>query len=193
MDDAIRSHGARLAGDSSGRYRFADRNDGIPDGVYAALRLTEIVARVRRERNERLAIGEILPCGERFLSPEKMVDFSAGRSFLDRFAERLRERKEKGDPIFSIREDHCSAVRLRCSEGWGVLRLRREEGKLSLRYGGATDGGFRRAGRLLRSALRETLEDAGLSEAGGGDSFREVPAEPVPAIAGKSESPAPSI
>ncbi|MBN1826920.1 MAG: hypothetical protein JW958_11695 [Candidatus Eisenbacteria bacterium] len=185
MDKAIRTDGALLAAESGGRFFFADRHPGYPDGVYAALRLVELLARIRAERGDRVPLGKILPRGERFLSPEKIVEFSAGRAFLDKFADRLREREEKGEPILSIREDHCSAVRVRCPEGWGVLRLRRGERTLGLRYGGGTDEGFQRAGRLLRGALRDTLEEAGWQRSAGEDARAGDSVETVPAGVGE--------
>ena len=163
MIEALRTGNALLAGSAEGHYCFADRYLGIPDGTYAALRLVELLAHTRSldKRNSALTLRDILPHEERFCSPEKIVEFSADHSFLNRFADTLRSRCRTGGMILSVREDHTSAVRVRCTEGWGVLCLNREARTLSLRYEGSTEPGFRRAGTLLRETLRETLDQTG--------------------------------
>ena len=50
----MKEEGALLAGEMSGHFFFADRYQGYDDGIYAALRLLEILARERR------TVGELL-------------------------------------------------------------------------------------------------------------------------------------
>ena len=87
----MKEEGALLAGEMSGHLFFADRYFGYDDGIYAALRLLEILGRAKR------TMGELLSDVPRtFVTPELRVDcpddikFDVVRRVLARYRERYR-------------------------------------------------------------------------------------------------------
>jgi phosphomannomutase/phosphoglucomutase len=87
----MKEEGALLAGEMSGHLFFADRYFGYDDGIYAALRLLEILGRAKK------TMGELLADVPRtFVTPELRVDcpddvkFDVVRRMLARYRERYR-------------------------------------------------------------------------------------------------------
>jgi phosphomannomutase/phosphoglucomutase len=87
----MKEDGALLAGEMSGHIFFADRYFGYDDGIYAALRLLEILGRAKK------TMGELLSDVPRtFVTPELRVDcpddikFDVVRRVLARYRDRYR-------------------------------------------------------------------------------------------------------
>src|SRR4029453_7827474 len=87
----MKEEGALLAGEMSGHFFFADRYYGYDDGIYAALRLLEILARESRTVGELL---QDLPQGHS--TPEIRMDCPDDIKF--KVVERVRsELGDRGD------------------------------------------------------------------------------------------------
>ncbi len=157
MMEAIRTGQVLFAGDAEGHYHFADRYLGFDDGTYASLRLVELLARARKDRSEMVSIRSLLPQADRYVSPEKVIPLDSDGPILNAVADRLREQKDLGLPIRSIREDHTHAVRITLDDGWGVFYLGREDGTARIRYEGRTEQAFQAVGKILRAAAEDLI------------------------------------
>jgi len=113
---------ALLGGEMSGHMFFADRYFGYDDGIYAACRLLEIVAREGRSVEELLA--DLPPA---FTTPEIRVDCPDDRKFS--VAERAREYFRGEYEIIDI-----DGVRIRFPEGWGLIRASNTQPVLVMRF-----------------------------------------------------------
>jgi phosphomannomutase / phosphoglucomutase len=119
----MKAEGALLAGEMSGHLFFADRWLGFDDGIYAALRLLEIVAQHQK------GIGELLGDVPRtYATPEIRVDVSDEQKF-DVVA-RVRARFEATHPVLAI-----DGARVDFGDGaWGLCRASNTQPVLVLRF-----------------------------------------------------------
>lgn len=107
----MRETRAVLGGEMSGHIFFADRYYGYDDGIYAACRMLEIVAKAGKPIAELLAD---LPAA--VSTPEIRVDCPDAQKF--RIAERAKERfRAEGYDLIDI-----DGVRVKFSDGWGLIR-----------------------------------------------------------------------
>ncbi len=118
----MKETGALLGGEMSGHMFFADRYFGYDDAIYAACRLVEILARVRRPIEELLA--DLPPT---FTTPEIRVDCPDDSKF--QVAERAREYFRSRYEIVDV-----DGVRIRFPEGWGLVRASNTQPVLVLRF-----------------------------------------------------------
>lgn len=124
----MREEKALLAGEMSGHFFFADRYFGFDDGIYAALRLIEILAR------EGKSVGELLSDLPRGVStPEIRLDCPDDVKFgvVDRVRERLREEGDLTD---------IDGVRVRYDDGaWALVRASNTGPVIVLRFEAPTE------------------------------------------------------
>jgi len=118
----MRETNALLGGEMSGHMFFADRYFGYDDAIYAACRLLEILAREGRSVEELLA--DLPPA---CVTPEIRVDCPDDRKFS--VAERAREHFRGKYEIVDI-----DGVRIRFSEGWGLIRASNTQPVLVMRF-----------------------------------------------------------
>jgi phosphomannomutase/phosphoglucomutase len=125
----MKESGALLAGEMSGHFFFADRYYGYDDGIYAALRLLEILSRERR------SVGELLrdlPHGH--ATPEIRVDCpdAIKLAVVDEVRARFRgpEAAAKGVGLVEI-----DGARITWPDGaWGLVRASNTGPILVLRF-----------------------------------------------------------
>ncbi len=142
----MRETGAALAGDVSGHVFFADRYYGFDDGLYAAVRLLDVVARAGRPLAELI---DELP--HTVITPELRIPWADADKFG--LIERIRRR------LASIGADvtDIDGVRVRTEDGWWLLRASNTEGALTARAEASDDTGLDR----LRRQIAESLEACG--------------------------------
>jgi phosphomannomutase len=112
----MKETGAEIAGEMSGHIFFADGYLGYDDGIYAAVRLFDILAHGNDSLSEILSN---LP--KTFNTPEIKVDCSEERKFavIEEIRNRLYKRLESGDKI-EINE--VDGVRVKVGNGWWLAR-----------------------------------------------------------------------
>lgn len=159
--EAVRNKDVQLAGSSDGHYHFTDRSLGYDDGLYATLRLVEILSERRKNAGRRLTLRSVLPKIDRFISPEKIIPHRSAESILGPVAEYLRDCIGNGGGIESVEEDMAHAVRVRGNQAWGVIAIEPNSSAVHVRYEGCTEDAFRRIGSILRESL-----DAGMASTG---------------------------
>ena len=119
---------ALLAGEMSGHLFFADRYLGFDDGIYAALRLCEILARTQK------TIGELLAdLPKTFTTPEIRVDCPDALKFdvVERVKAHFRERYE----VIEV-----DGARILFGDGaWGLVRASNTGPILVLRFEAGTE------------------------------------------------------
>jgi phosphomannomutase / phosphoglucomutase len=119
----MKQENALLAGEMSGHFFFADRYYGYDDGIYAALRLLEILSREGR------TVGELLAdLPKSHATPEIRVACPDEIKFgvVERVREALRGQGELND---------IDGVRLRFADGaWGLVRASNTGPVIVLRF-----------------------------------------------------------
>lgn len=122
----LREERALLAGEMSGHLFFADRFYGYDDGIYASLRLLELLARDERSLADMLA--EI---PETFTTPEIRVDCPDDRKF--EVVRRVLEHYRKSHDVIDI-----DGARVGFADGWGLVRASNTQPALVLRFEAST-------------------------------------------------------
>jgi phosphomannomutase/phosphoglucomutase len=132
---------ALLAGEMSGHLFFADRYFGYDDGIYAALRLLEVLAKSKKTMGEMLAD---LP--RTFVTPEIRVDCTDRAKF--EVVERIKRRFAASHRVIEV-----DGARIVFGDGaWGLVRASNTGPILVLRFEARTEA------RL--DAIRREVEEA---------------------------------
>jgi phosphomannomutase/phosphoglucomutase len=122
----MKESGAKLAGEMSGHFFFADRFYGFDDAAYAGARLLEILSRSEQPLSKLLA--DLPPT---FSTPELRVPCDDQSKFLvvDRIAE-----------YFSRNHDvnTTDGARISFEDGWGLVRPSNTQALLVLRFEAST-------------------------------------------------------
>jgi phosphomannomutase/phosphoglucomutase len=135
---------ALLAGEMSGHFFFNDRYFGFDDGIYSAGRLAEIVSKLDRPISEELAD---LP--QTFSTPEIRVDCPDDVKFglVDKVKSTF---KKRGNETFDL-----DGVRVRFSDGWGLVRASNTQPTLVLRFEANSAAGLQKIDHDVRQVLQE--------------------------------------
>ncbi|MEK7340704.1 MAG: phosphomannomutase/phosphoglucomutase, partial [Candidatus Binatota bacterium] len=134
---------ALLAGEMSGHMFFADRYFGYDDAIYASVRLLELLARQGRPFSTLLSD---LP--KSVSTPEIRVDCPDERKFA--IAERAKEFFRKHYPIIDV-----DGVRIKFSEGWGLIRASNTQPALVLRFEAQSAERLKEYRDIVESKLKE--------------------------------------
>jgi phosphomannomutase len=142
--------GAALAGEMSGHIFIADGYYGFDDGLYAAVRLIDIVARSGRSMAaHRDSLPEVLNTPEiRFEVPEE-------RKFplVDEIRKKLTAGAD-GAKVSTI-----DGVRVKTADGWWLLRASNTQNVLVVRCESATADGLDRLKAVVAGHLRQSGVD----------------------------------
>ncbi|MBM4361880.1 MAG: phosphomannomutase/phosphoglucomutase [Deltaproteobacteria bacterium] len=153
----MRETGALLAGEMSGHFFFADRYPGYDDGIYAGLRLLEILAREGRTAG---ALLEDLP--HPVSTPELRV--RCPDSDKQRVVARVRERLHGRGELVDI-----DGVRVKYADGaWALVRASNTGPILVLRFEAPSEARLREVRTEVFAALVEAGLDVGPSAAAHG-------------------------
>ncbi len=152
IKNKMKEEGALLAGEMSGHIFFADRWFGFDDGVYASLRLAEILSKSSKPLSSFL---EGLP--KMYSTPEirtecpDEIKFKVVSELVERF-------KREGFKVIDI-----DGARIEFDEGWALIRASNTQPVLVLRFEAETEEFLNILKERLYSALEETLKKYGVS------------------------------
>ncbi len=148
IKNKMKETGAKLAGEMSGHIFFADRWFGFDDGVYASLRLAEIVSKSDRPLSALLAD---LP--QTFSTPEIRTECPDEIKFkvVKRLTERL---KAEGLEVIDI-----DGARVVFPEGWGLVRASNTQPVLVLRFEARNPEKLQEIQDFIQKRLEETLKE----------------------------------
>jgi phosphomannomutase/phosphoglucomutase len=147
----MREEKAVLAGEMSGHLFFADRYFGYDDGLYAAVRLLEILSGTERKLSDLL--GDV---PKSYTTPEIRIDcpdalkFRVVREVSDYF------RKD-------YRTIEIDGVRIIFSDGWGLVRASNTQPVLVLRFEASTPETLRMERKKVEDVLNAVLMKLGAS------------------------------
>ncbi|HVG82516.1 MAG TPA: phosphomannomutase/phosphoglucomutase, partial [Methylomirabilota bacterium] len=139
---------APLAGEMSGHIFFKDGYYGFDDGIYAAVRLLQVVAHARESLAEmRAALPRVVN------TPELRFPCSEDRKFevVEEVRDRLAAAKADVNAV--------DGVRVRTKDGWWLLRASNTQDVLVARCEAADAQGLER----LKRALAAELEKSGIA------------------------------
>ena len=144
--------GAILAGEMSGHMFFADRYYGFDDGIYAAARLTEIVAASDVPLGNMLADWPVT-----VNTPEIRMDCPDAIKF---------QVVEKARNFFRDRYDviDVDGVRLTFPDGWGLLRASNTQPVLVLRFEAETQERLGEIRRIIEEPVAGWIAELGGKE-----------------------------
>ncbi|MGB9713135.1 MAG: phosphomannomutase/phosphoglucomutase [Dissulfurimicrobium sp.] len=137
--------GALLAGEMSGHIFFADRYFGYDDGVYASLRLAEIMASDERPLSY---LFKDLP--EIYSTPEIRIECPDERKFA--IVERA-----KGWFSARFKTIDIDGVRVIFDDGWGLIRASNTQPVLVLRFEASSEKRLGEIRNLMENRLKEIV------------------------------------
>ena len=128
IKESVAQHNALLAGELSCHFFFKDKYFGFDDGIYAALRLLEIVIQSKKTMTKLL---------EEFMytivSPEIRIPCKKkqGNFIVDKVKQFFS--REKNSDMITV-----DGVRIQTEYGWGLIRASNTQDVVSLRFEGKT-------------------------------------------------------
>lgn len=139
----LKEEGALLGGEMSGHMFFADRYFGFDDGLYAGIRVLEILDQSGKKLSELLgdvpktyATPEIrfhAPDEEKFLIADRVADYFRGR----------------------YPTSHLDGVRIDFGDGWGLLRASNTQPVLVMRFEAQTEKRLKEIRALVEAKISE--------------------------------------
>jgi len=148
IEAKIREEGAALAGEMSGHIYFADRYYGFDDGLYAALRLAELLAAADAPFS---VLADRIP--SYYATPEIRVDCSDDVKF--RVVEEVK-RRFAGRPVITV-----DGVRILFDDGWGLVRASNTQPALVLRFEAKTEARRDEIQREVEGVVGDVLRSMG--------------------------------
>ena len=151
LQSRLRETGATLAGDIHGHFLFNDRWFGFSDGLYAAMRMIEILSadmRASSEMFDDLPDSLITPPWEVVLPTDDPMRFIEKIYSLADFPE--------GEVI------NVDGLRVEFSDGWGLVRAVNDASALSLRFEAVSQDVMRRIQVQFKSLMLQVKPDISL-------------------------------
>lgn len=140
---------APLAGEMSGHIFIADDYYGYDDGIYAAVRMLDMVA------TSGVSLAELrdgLPAMVN--TPEIRIDVDEARKF-----DIVAEVKSRLTGAADVSVNDTDGVRVTTADGWWLLRASNTQSALVVRCEAGDDGALSR----LKAAIREQLAQSGVT------------------------------
>jgi len=145
----MKKNSALLGGELSCHFFFADRYFGYDDGIYAALRLYELMVEKKQENLDILL--DFFPV--LVSTPEIRVPLQAQtRTEILQSAQKFFEQKTQAQ-ICTI-----DGIRVTLSYGWGLVRFSNTQPVLSLRFEAATQEGLKQIQKDFYGALQDHID-----------------------------------
>lgn len=139
----LKETGAPLAGEMSGHIFFADRWYGVDDGLYAALRLLEILAASPEDCD---AIFASLTCG--ITTPELQIETTEANKFP-----LVAKLQACAADFNGGRATTLDGLRVDYPDGWGLVRASNTTPLLIARFEGETDAAIERIKQQFHQQL----------------------------------------
>jgi phosphomannomutase/phosphoglucomutase len=145
----MKEEGALLAGEMSGHVFFAHRWFGFDDGIYASVRLVELLSRAAGPMSSLLA-----DVPTTYASPEVRVPCAEDKKF---------ELVRRAQAWFSA--DHptvtVDGVRVQLAGGWGLVRASNTQPLLVLRFEADTPARLAEIEKIVTSKVQELKRELG--------------------------------
>lgn len=154
VKQAMRREGALLGGEMSGHFCFKDRYFGFDDGLYAALRIIEMLLEQGKTLSEAL---EIIP--EKKSSPEYRMPWDEHRK-----QEAIDAIKKFYAPRTDCTLITIDGVRVQTPYGWGLVRASNTQPKITLRFESDTVEGLAKLKREFYELLKPLTDEAVVRE-----------------------------
>jgi phosphomannomutase/phosphoglucomutase len=123
IKNKLKKEKALLAGEMSGHFYFADNYLGYDDGIFASLRMVELLANSCKKMSELL---DTIP--KYYNTPEIRVECPDDKKF--KIVEEIsKELEKKGLDVLTI-----DGARVQYGDGWGLIRASNTTPKLILRF-----------------------------------------------------------
>jgi phosphomannomutase/phosphoglucomutase len=146
IKDKMKREKALLGGEMSGHMFFADRYFGFDDAIYASCRLLEIMGRSGKKVSELL---EGIP--RTYATPEIRVDCPDDIKF--RIVEQATEYFRQRYPVIDV-----DGMRVRFSDGWGLLRASNTQPALVLRFEAASQERLEEIRGMIEARVQELMQ-----------------------------------
>lgn len=147
IHEKLLAEDAALAGEISGHFYFARDYYGYDDGVFASLKMVELLSKSSMKVSEIVSVLPSYPS-----SPEIRIRCLDDRKFL--VVETLKDRFEKkGMKVIDI-----DGVRIEFERGWGLVRGSNTEPALVLRFEGDTDEDLKEIREMMMAEVNSVLE-----------------------------------
>ena len=154
VKEAMLKNNAKLAGELSCHFFFNDRYFGYDDGIYAALRLFEILHETKKDLDELI---KIFP--QKYRSPE--IRISCSESSKKEIVENVKN-------IFAARKDSniitIDGIRAHVDYGWGLIRASNTQPAICLRFESNSQDGLQKIKTDFYTALKPYFEEQKLKE-----------------------------
>jgi len=147
IKDTLRKYKALLAGELSCHFFFADRYFGYDDGIYAMMRLFEIMVRSKKTLQELLAdFPQKVSSPEFRLKCKEQDKAKIVRAVIEHM------KKYKSVDLITI-----DGVRAQTSDGWGLVRASNTQPVISLRFESDTPEGLKKIKDMFVEVLKKYL------------------------------------
>ena len=139
---AVKQSEALIGGEFSGHIFFNDRWHGFDDGIYAAMRLLEILSSSDNDLDELL--NEFSPCAD---TPEILIPVSETEKFnlIDNITAQCKFLGAKINTIDGLRVEY--------PQGWGLIRASNTSAFLTMRFEADNNEQLERIKKLFASEL----------------------------------------
>ncbi len=137
---------AVLAGEVSGHLFFADKYFGYDDGIYALIRLLEVLSKSNTKLSDLVAD---LPLS--YTTPEIRVDCPDDIKFA--VVDRVKDILKKEYEIIDI-----DGVRAKFENGWGLVRASNTQPVLVFRFESWTEEGLTDIQNFIETLVNESME-----------------------------------
>ena len=154
ISENMKKHKALLAGELSCHFFFADRYFGYDDGIYAALRLFELLNATGKSLQELI---RVFP--KKFSSREYRIECNEEEKFA--IVEHVKKVFEQRREAKLITVD---GVRAAMPYGWGLARASNTQPALSIRFEGNSEQGLQQVKEDFYQALRPYFDGKWLQE-----------------------------
>lgn len=154
IKEKMHEHHAILGGELSCHFFFKDRHFGFDDGIYAMMRLLEIIHKSGKSLDELI---KIFP--KKYSSPEIRIPCNENKKqIIVEYLIKLFENRSDAE-ILTI-----DGLRLTLPYGWASVRASNTQPVLSIRYESDTPDGLVRIKQEIIEALKKYLDEKLLKE-----------------------------
>lgn len=152
---------ALLAGEMSGHFFFADRYFGFDDGIYSALRLTEIFKKERKEKPQTRFSELYANLPPVFSTPEIRIHCPerTKKQLVEVIKEKILNHKQKRLSPLIKDLSLIDGVRIIFEKGWGLLRPSNTQAVLVLRFEGESKEKLKQYQELIKNYFEEAKRE----------------------------------
>ena len=143
IKNKMQETGAQLAGEMSGHIFFKERWYGFDDGLYAAVRLLEILSKDPLSRSPTDVFSSIT---DRINTPEIMIEMNDDESH--RLIEQLSNVQFEGATVIKI-----DGIRAEYKTGWGLVRASNTMPGITLRFEAESEEGLQKIQQQFKQQI----------------------------------------